>query len=89
MLLAKHLCGAGTDVALRCALQCGGGGGGGAAGGEEGGRPRLLGVAVAPCCHHRCTFGAYVNRPFLQRLGASAAAACCFSLLPAHGGCTP
>lgn len=78
VLLAKHLCGAGTDVALRCGMQCEGSAA--AAGSAADGRPagtaataprlRLLGVAVAPCCHHRCTYGAYVNRPFLERHGA-------------------
>ncbi len=27
------------------------------------------GVAIATCCHHRCTWRAYVNRPFLFALG--------------------
>lgn len=106
VLIAKHLCGAGTDVALRCALQCNSPGveepaaasmavsAAASASGEAGPavgsgdaeetdaarhttrmellpppQLRLLGVAVAPCCHHRCTYGAYVNPAFLHRHG--------------------
>ena len=52
VLVAKHLCGAATDFALRAANRLG---------------PRLDGLAVATCCHHRCTWKAYVNKPFLAR----------------------
>ena len=31
----------------------------------------LRGLCIATCCHHRCTWQHYVNRPFFQRLGFS------------------
>jgi len=48
--------------------------GGGAGKGKEGGEAgeRLFstrGVAIATCCHHRCSWRAYVNKPFMRRLG--------------------
>jgi len=52
---AKHLCGAGTDIALRSLLAS----------------RNTVGVAVciATCCHHLCSADSYVNCAFLQRLG--------------------
>ena len=32
---------------------------------------RLRGLAIAPCCHHRCGWRAYVGKPLFQRLGFS------------------
>lgn len=51
--VAKHLCGSGTDVALRAAARSG----------------ALAGVAVAGCCHHACTWRAFVNKPMLRAAG--------------------
>lgn len=78
----KHLCGAATDLALRCAVRC------------YSNRPRdrnaeiintrreerpsasdgtggLLGLAMASCCHHRCEWEHYVGNGILQELGFS------------------
>ena len=30
-----------------------------------------MAVVLSTCCHHRCTYQAYPNRPFLARLGLS------------------
>ena len=53
-MIAKHLCGSGTDMALRAAARCG---------------ARLAGCALATCCHHRCTWDTYTAPRFLQRHG--------------------
>lgn len=53
-IYSKHLCGAATDLTLRCVAA---------------GNLRPRGFVIALCCHHRCTFGAYINRAFLARLG--------------------
>lgn len=31
----------------------------------------LRGLAIATCCHHRCTWQHYVNQPLFERLGFS------------------
>ena len=46
----------------------------GVAGSEGDGRsprsaPPFKGMMIATCCHHRCTWGSYVNRPFLESVG--------------------
>ncbi|XP_052749861.1 tRNA:m(4)X modification enzyme TRM13 homolog isoform X2 [Galleria mellonella] len=80
--LAKHLCGAATDYALRCVVnedeECereaggagaGAGGAGGGGGGGDGGRRR--GLVVAACCHHRAHRASYVARAHLAELGVN------------------
>ncbi|KAK3252523.1 hypothetical protein CYMTET_38186 [Cymbomonas tetramitiformis] len=57
LLVAKHLCGAATDYALRSAVAL-----------RAAGAPPAA-VLIGTCCHHRCDFRAYPNRPFLCRLG--------------------
>lgn len=57
LMVAKHLCGAGTDYALRSAVSA-----------RAAGAPPVA-VVLATCCHHRCTWGSYPNRAFLRRLG--------------------
>ena len=51
----------------------GGGRGEGGVSGTDGGeaaRDALMrAIAIATCCHHRCTWDAYVSRPFMQRHG--------------------
>lgn len=102
VITGKHLCGAATDLALRCCLDSpkpseaafrGGahegddrGGGKKSRGGAGESRPApeegasdgeagvpdsftTRGVAIATCCHHRCDWRAYVNKPFMRRLG--------------------
>lgn len=58
VVLGKHLCGAATDLALRCLLETES---------DPGFDP--TGVAIATCCHHRCEWRTYVNRGFFRRLG--------------------
>ena len=59
VVVAKHLCGAATDYALRSAVAS-----------RAAGVPPVA-VVLSTCCHHRCTYQAYPNRPFLVRLGLS------------------
>ncbi|CAG0889833.1 unnamed protein product [Darwinula stevensoni] len=56
--VSKHLCGAGTDVALRCiehALS----------------NFPAFGLVLATCCHHRCSWDSYVGQSFLLEAGFS------------------
>jgi tRNA:m4X modification enzyme len=55
IVLAKHLCGSATDMALRCAIRC-----------ARAGNCKLGGLAMAPCCHHACSWTAFVNKDFLK-----------------------
>jgi tRNA:m4X modification enzyme len=57
VVVAKHLCGVATDYALRSAVAS-----------RAAGAPPVA-VVLSTCCHHRCTYQAYPNRPFLARLG--------------------
>ncbi|KAI8848710.1 methyltransferase TRM13-domain-containing protein [Chytridium lagenaria] len=55
---SKHLCGAATDMGLRCltnyATQI---------------HPLpLKGILIALCCHHQCNFRCYVNHEFIRQL---------------------
>ena len=59
VVVAKHLCGAATDYALRSAVAS-----------RAAGAPPVA-VVLSTCCHHRCTYQAYPNRAFLARLGLS------------------
>ena len=82
VFVAKHLCGAATDLALRCALadeitdisekresrkETSEKNGGAVKNGA-----RALGACVATCCHHRCEWGSYVNRAFMEAHGFGA-----------------
>lgn len=66
--IAKHLCGGATDFALRCTLKT-------APGAEDTRSPTsaedqevyvwpqsVHGVCIATCCHHLCTWSAYIGR---------------------------
>ncbi|EDQ86879.1 uncharacterized protein MONBRDRAFT_27936 [Monosiga brevicollis MX1] len=55
----KHLCGAATDFAIQAIVHYQ------AAGGV------LRHVTGATCCHHRCTWGTYCNRPWLEAHGVT------------------
>jgi len=55
VVIAKHLCGAASDFALRAVV---------AAGTSAASRPAA--VVLGTCCHHRCDWAAYPNRPLLQ-----------------------
>ena len=68
VITGKHLCGSATDLALRCCLAD--------TNGRDGDEPssasstcRVTGVALATCCHHRCEWRSYVNKPFMRKLG--------------------
>jgi tRNA:m4X modification enzyme len=52
--LAKHLCGSATDMSIRalCTL--------------PGGWTAVQGLAIAPCCHHRCTWESYAGKEWLM-----------------------
>lgn len=51
--VSKHLCGAATDLALTCLA-------------NAKGHVRISGVLIALCCHHRCSWGCFVGRNFLE-----------------------
>ncbi|KAB7503054.1 tRNA:m(4)X modification enzyme TRM13-like protein, partial [Armadillidium nasatum] len=57
VVCGKHLCGAATDFSLRCITNCGKG--------------STCGIVIALCCHHRCTWKAYVGKKFLKEVGFS------------------
>ena len=58
--IAKHLCGAGTDAALRCASSCS----------RTASKDVVLfGLAIAPCCHHACRWRTFCGKATLRRLG--------------------
>ncbi|XP_056379331.1 tRNA:m(4)X modification enzyme TRM13 homolog isoform X6 [Hyla sarda] len=79
--IGKHLCGAGTDLALRCLVHHYS---------NPDGEPRCKrsrtdaeqtvraeppyrchvdGIVIALCCHHRCDWQHYVGRDFFEKLG--------------------
>jgi len=49
--VAKHLCGAATDLTIKSLQSCG---------------DRLKGLAIATCCHHSCDSKTYVNLKFME-----------------------
>ncbi|KAJ6638621.1 tRNA:m(4)X modification enzyme TRM13 like [Pseudolycoriella hygida] len=51
--VGKHLCGGATDVTLRCLIN----------GNQI--RKSVKGFVIALCCHHRCTWRAFVGKKFL------------------------
>ena len=59
--IAKHLCGCATDFALHSIVSAA------TVSGRE--IPALSGVVIATCCHHKCSWGTYCNRPFFEELG--------------------
>jgi tRNA:m4X modification enzyme len=61
VVTAKHLCGGGTDAALRCAARCTSGG--------DASSPALLGLAIAPCCHHACRWRVFCGKAALRAAG--------------------
>ncbi|MEE6513138.1 hypothetical protein FKM82_020614 [Ascaphus truei] len=72
--VGKHVCGAATDLALRCLVQnCTP-----PAGEPQRKHPRtdptvhrtlVAGLVIALCCHHRCDWQHYVGRDFFQEMG--------------------
>ncbi|XP_041913211.1 tRNA:m(4)X modification enzyme TRM13 homolog [Alosa sapidissima] len=86
--VGKHLCGAATDLALRCLLERSVPGDDGdepsskrvrADIAREGSvaapsqQPEVGGVAIALCCHHRCDWQHYVGQEFFRQRGLGAA----------------
>jgi hypothetical protein len=81
--ISKHLCGAATDLAIRCLMHYdydsnGGNSMGNSMGGanrhatdERGGDKDGLGCAIvfALCCHHRCSWPVYVAKDWLMGHG--------------------
>ncbi|KAH8359199.1 hypothetical protein KR093_005126 [Drosophila rubida] len=53
--LSKHLCGAATDLTLRCIL--------------ADGSCSTDYILIALCCHHRCSWRSYVGKAWLQAAG--------------------
>ncbi|XP_039948813.1 tRNA:m(4)X modification enzyme TRM13 homolog [Bactrocera tryoni] len=60
--VSKHLCGAATDLTLRCITQP-------ATGDSNNKTPNTNYILIALCCHHRCDWQAYVGKSFLQANG--------------------
>lgn len=57
--VSKHLCGAATDLTLRCITQP-------ARNDSNNKTPSTEYILIALCCHHRCDWQAYVGKSFLQ-----------------------
>uniref|UniRef100_A0A0A1XKJ1 tRNA:m(4)X modification enzyme TRM13 n=1 Tax=Zeugodacus cucurbitae TaxID=28588 RepID=A0A0A1XKJ1_ZEUCU len=57
--VSKHLCGAATDLTLRCITQP-------ASEDTNDKTPSTEYVLIALCCHHRCDWQAYVGKSFLE-----------------------
>ncbi|KAM9831817.1 tRNA:m(4)X modification enzyme TRM13 homolog [Neosynchiropus ocellatus] len=99
--VGKHLCGAATDLSLRCLLDTPGlteeppskrqktsGQCDLAGGGTESSRPGpVLGMAVALCCHHRCEWRHYVGQRFFQQRGLGAEEFEAFSRMSSWATC--
>jgi tRNA:m4X modification enzyme len=51
---SKHLCGAATDLTIRCVQQ------------HMGNAQREDSVLIALCCHHRCSWQTYIGRTFFE-----------------------
>eukprot|EP00158_Paraphelidium_tribonemae_P008941 Partr_v1_DN28731_c1_g1_i3_m62210 putative tRNA methyltransferase 13 homolog (S. cerevisiae) len=57
--ISKHLCGSATDLTLQCLYQA------------EDKKFDVIGAVIALCCHHRCEYDKYCNRPYLNSIGVS------------------
>ncbi|XP_014908046.1 tRNA:m(4)X modification enzyme TRM13 homolog [Poecilia latipinna] len=94
--VGKHLCGAATDLALRCLLDTAG-----ARpdtqplpkrlrGPEPGsGTGPVLGLAVALCCHHRCEWRHYVGQQFFLQRGLGPTEFSAFCRMSSWATCGP
>ncbi|XP_019711416.1 tRNA:m(4)X modification enzyme TRM13 homolog isoform X3 [Hippocampus comes] len=91
--VGKHLCGAATDLALRCLFRSR------PTPGREAGRPPkrlkaeaahpggVAGLALALCCHHRCEWRHYVGRRFFSDLGLGPAEFSAFCRMSSWATC--
>ena len=64
--IGKHVCGAATDLTLRCLVPREAG---------DGAAVSTSGVAIALCCYHLCSWDAYVNQEWVLQQGFTAAGA--------------
>nr|XP_020464805.1 tRNA:m(4)X modification enzyme TRM13 homolog [Monopterus albus] len=97
--IGKHLCGAATDLALRCLLERPGLRGGkpdpgpasdcgpGSGSVLDPGLGPILGLAVALCCHHRCEWRHYVGQQFFLQRGLGAAEFSAFCRMSSWATC--
>ena len=70
--ISKHLCGAATDLTLRCIIQTllqNPSGVSQECSSTQCSTYCLCGVVIALCCHHRCSWPQLVGRGFFERLG--------------------
>jgi len=56
MIVAKHLCAGATDAGVRLAIE-----------GSVCSNDKVVGVALAPCCHPQIAYGEYSGREWLER----------------------
>lgn len=54
--ISKHLCGAATDLAIRCMVQS---------------QAKSQAMVIAVCCHHRCTWKAFVGKSEFRKRNIS------------------
>nr|XP_023669075.1 tRNA:m(4)X modification enzyme TRM13 homolog isoform X1 [Paramormyrops kingsleyae] len=97
--VGKHLCGAATDLALRCLLDS-------VEDDEESGEPprkrvkqeggakrdpvaagEVSGLAIALCCHHRCDWRHYVGKEFFRERGLGAPEFAAFQRMSSWATC--
>lgn len=66
-IVAKHLCAGATDAGVRLAIE-----------GSVCSNDKVVGVALAPCCHPQIAYGEYSGREWLERrwAGCSGTGAC-------------
>ncbi|XP_060810999.1 tRNA:m(4)X modification enzyme TRM13 homolog [Bombus pascuorum] len=60
--IAKHLCGAATDLTLSCLVQAM----------QNEPKCNVTGIIIAFCCHHRCEYASYVGKEYLEQSGFTA-----------------
>lgn len=65
VLYGKHLCGVGTDFALRCLRN--------SLVDTEQRPPKFRGLVLAVCCHHQCEWESLCGREFLRSRGIGSA----------------
>ncbi|XP_016918188.2 tRNA:m(4)X modification enzyme TRM13 homolog [Apis cerana] len=57
--IAKHLCGAATDLTLSCLVHAM----------QNEPKCNVIGLIIAFCCHHKCEYKSYVGKDFLKQCG--------------------
>jgi tRNA:m4X modification enzyme len=67
--VGKHVCGAATDLALRCLVPSASSPT--SATPSSGSSPTTVAVVIALCCYHRCSWDAYLNQEFVMQAGFS------------------